>query len=165
MERVTETLRKLFEGRPIWINALMVFCIYMTFIYLPFDLFIKPVEQDQEVWFGIVLTGWAAKATAPLHWAIYGAGAWGFYRMRPWMWPWASLYVVQVAIGMFVWTATTAQSGGLFGGVVVSIPFIVLAVALWLAKPRFQGQTVAASNGAGGEVSPSTDENNEDQTG
>ncbi|MEX2488760.1 MAG: hypothetical protein WD356_04465 [Pseudomonadales bacterium] len=165
MERVKETLRKLFAGRPVWINALMVFCLYMTFIYLPFDLFVKPVAQDQEVWFGIVLTGWAAKATAPLHWAIYGAGAWGFYRMRPWMWPWASLYVVQVAIGMFVWTATSAQSGGLLAGAIVSIPFIALAVALWLAKPKFQGQAVVGTNGAEGDTLAPTGGNNEDQTG
>jgi len=29
-------------------------------------------------------------ATKPLHWLIYGAGAFGFWKMRPWMWPWAA---------------------------------------------------------------------------
>ncbi len=41
------------------------------------------------VWLGFMLTGWAAKATEPLHWLIYGAGAYGFWKMSRWMWPWA----------------------------------------------------------------------------
>ena len=51
-------------------TGLMVFCAYMTFIYMPFDLFYKPVAEDAEVWLGITLYGWAAKSTEPLHWAI-----------------------------------------------------------------------------------------------
>ena len=47
--------------RPGWMNLLFGFCLYMTFIYLPFDLFWKAVEHDEEVWFGLTLTGWAAK--------------------------------------------------------------------------------------------------------
>ena len=39
----------------------LAFCAYMTVIYLPFDLFFKPVSDDQEVWFGILFSGWAAK--------------------------------------------------------------------------------------------------------
>jgi hypothetical protein len=31
-------------------NAILLFCAYMTFIYLPWDIFIKPLEVDQEVW-------------------------------------------------------------------------------------------------------------------
>jgi hypothetical protein len=31
------------------------------------DFFVKPVAHDAEVWFGIVLSGWAAKLTEPLH--------------------------------------------------------------------------------------------------
>ena len=74
-------------------NALMLFGASMPFVYLPWDLFAKPVAEDAEVWFGIMLTGWAAKAAEPLHWAVYAAGTYGFYRMRPWMWPWAAIYV------------------------------------------------------------------------
>ena len=67
-----EQLKSLFEGRPIWMNAMFVFCAYMTFIYMPFDMFIKPVAEDEEIWFAYMLTGWAAKATEPIQWAIYG---------------------------------------------------------------------------------------------
>ena len=120
-------------------NVLMVFCAYMTFIYLPWDLFVKPVAEDQEVWFGILLTGWAAKATEPLHWAIYAAGTWGFWQMRSWMWPWASTYVLQIAISMFVWQLLDDRGEGIFGGLLVALPFLLLAVALWRARWRFRG--------------------------
>ncbi len=112
------------------------FCIYMTFIYLPFDLFIKPVAVDQEVWFGFMLTGWAAKLTAPLHWAIYAAGAYGFWKMRRWMWPWAALYVAQIALGMGIWSLLDPR-GGVWTGVISMAVMTVPAIALWRAKGRF----------------------------
>ena len=111
-------LRTVFHGRPWWMNVLMVFSAYMAFIYVPRDFFVKDVARDQEVWFGIMLTGWAAKATEPLHWAIYAAGAYGFRRMRPWMSPWAAVYVAQIALGTFVWNITAI--GGVMGWVQLS---------------------------------------------
>lgn len=117
----------------------MLFCFYMTFIYMPFDMFIKPVAEDQEVWFGILLTGWAAKATEPFHWFIYGAGAWGFLKMKSWLWPWASLYVVQIAISMLVWSLLDERGRGLEWGLVAALPFIILAVFLWRARGQFNG--------------------------
>ena len=60
-----DTLRDNLKLRPWWMNAIMAFCIYMALIYMPWDIFIKPVAVDQEVWFGYMFTGWAAKATAP----------------------------------------------------------------------------------------------------
>ncbi len=134
-------LRENFKLRPIWMNLLLVFSAYMTFVYVPWDFFFKPVAQDQEVWFGVMFTGWAAKATEPLHWAIYAAATLGFLRMRPWMFPWASLYVVQIAIGMFVWQLLDERGQGLPLAIISAMPFIVLAVALWRAKPRFCGAT------------------------
>ena len=97
--------------RPWWMNVLWGFCLYMTFIYLPYDLFFKPVAEDEEVWFGFVLHGWAAKLTAPLHWLIYAAGAYGFWKMARWMWPWAALYLAQVAIAMLVWNLIDERAG------------------------------------------------------
>ena len=132
-----QVLRENLKLRPWWMNLLMFFCIYMTFIYLPWDLFVKPVAEDVEVWFGIALRGWAAKATEPLHWLIYGAGMVGFWKMRPWMFPWASLYVVQIAIGMFVFAFLDERGRGLIGATISAIPFIVLAIALWRAKEKF----------------------------
>ena len=128
--------------RPWWMTLMWAFCIYMTFIYLPFDLFLKPVAEDEEVWFGFVLRGWAAKATEPLHWLIYGAGAYGFWRMSCWMWPWAALYVLQVMIAMLVWNLADPRGGGWIAGLIAAAVIALPAIALWRAKGHFRA-TVA----------------------
>ncbi|MDB4433365.1 SDR family NAD(P)-dependent oxidoreductase [bacterium] len=132
-------LRSVFDGRPWWMNLLMIFSAYMALVYVPWDLFVKPVAEDEEVWFGYLLHGWAAKATAPFHWVIYAAGAYGFRKMRSWMWPWASVYAAQVAVGMLVWNLV--YGGGGVGswllGLGAFVPFAVLAAALWKARPLF----------------------------
>ena len=127
------------RARPWWMNALLGFCVYMTFVYLPYDVFFKPVAADEEVWFGFVLRGWWAKATAPLHWLIYAAGAYGFWRMSHWMWPWAAVYCAQVAAAMLVWNVVDERGGGWLVGLVAGAVFAVPAAALWLAKARFRG--------------------------
>jgi hypothetical protein len=119
-------------------NLMMLFCLYMTFVYMPFDLFLKPVASDEEVWFGLLLRGWAAKATEPLHWAIYAAGAWGFWHMRSWMWPWAAVYVAQIAVGMLVWSALDERSAGWWMGIPPLAAFGALAWLLWRSRPLFQ---------------------------
>ena len=123
--------------RPWWMNALFAFCVYMTFIYMPFDMFAKPVAVDDEVWFGVRVHGWAAKATEPLHWAIYAAGAYGFWKMRRWMWPWAALYVAQISIGMLVWNVLDEHGRGVLGGAVTAAVFAVPMVALWRSRSAF----------------------------
>lgn len=136
------TLRNNLRKRPLWMNALMLFCAYMALIYVPWDFLLKPVAEDEEVWFGILLTGWWAKATEPLHLAIYAAGAWGFWHQRSWMHPWAALYTGQIAIGMFVWSLLDARGPGLVAGLVSALPFVVLAVFLWRARPHFQPEVL-----------------------
>jgi len=126
-----------FAPRPWWSNGVFLFCLYMTFVYMPFDMFVKPVAEDQEVWFGFVLTGWWAIATEPLHWLIYGFGAWGFHKMRPWMHPWAGLYVLQVAISMVVWSILDDRGGGLMSGAIAGSLFVGLAVAFFVSRDRF----------------------------
>ena len=127
--------------RPWWMNLLWGFCLYMTFIYMPYDLFLKPVAEDEEVWFGFALRGWAAKLTEPLHWLIYGAGAWGFWRMSRWLWPWAALYAAQVVIAMFAWNVVDERGGGWLPGLIAAAIFCVPMIALWRAKPRFRSET------------------------
>lgn len=113
----------------------------MTFVYLPYDLigklFVQEIADAQEVWFGITLRGWAAKASEPLHWAIYGILTWGFWRERPWVGWAAALYVAQVAIGMVVWSTFMPEGHGLAAGLAMGAPFAILAVALWRAEGRF----------------------------
>jgi hypothetical protein len=136
---MADWLRSVFSGRPWWMNALMLFCAYMAVVHVPWDFFAKPVAQDAEVWLGVMFHGWAAKLTEPLHGAIYAAGAYGFYRMRGWMWPWASLYTASVAVGMFVWCAVYGARGlaGILLGAVAFVLFALLARELWRAKPLF----------------------------
>ena len=129
-----------FAGRPAWINALMVFCAFMAFVYVPWDFLWKPVSRDEEVWLGVLFTGWGAKLTEPLHWAIYAAGFYGFYRMRSWMWPWAAAYTASVALGMLVWPLLYGHSY-LFGAVAFVL-FALLAHALWQAEPQFGEERV-----------------------
>ncbi|NQV68660.1 MAG: hypothetical protein HQ498_01410 [Pseudohongiella sp.] len=123
--------------RPLWMNGLMLFCAFMTFIYLPWDIFIKPLAEDQEVWFGVLFTGWSAKFGAIGHWFVYGAGVLGFWKMKSWMFPWASLYTLQIAIGMFVWSYLDDRSESVVRGALIAILFTLLAIALFRAKPRF----------------------------
>jgi short-subunit dehydrogenase len=132
-------LRAVLDGRPWWMNLLMIFSAYMALIYVPWDLFVKPVAEDEEVWFGIMFHGWAAKAAAPLHWAVYAAGAYGFRKMRSWMWPWASVYAAQVAVGMLVWSVVYGGGGavGWLLGLAALVPFAVISAALWRARPLF----------------------------
>ena len=120
--------------RPWWMNLILGFCIFMTFVYLPFDMFWKPVAADQEVWLGVLLEGWAAKLTEPLHWAIYAAGAYGMWNMRSWMWPWAAVYSLQVAISMLVWGLTRGSL--LTGGIAFTI-FMIPTIALYRAREMF----------------------------
>ena len=136
---VIDSLRAQSQARPWWMNLMLVFCLYMTFVYMPFDIFLKPVAEDEEVWLGFTLHGWAAKATAPLHWLIYGAGALGFWHMRRWMWPWAAIYVAQVSLAMLIWNGADPRGGGWLVGLVGAVLFAVPAVALWRAKDRFAG--------------------------
>ena len=124
------------RSRPWWMNLIFYFCLYMTFIYLPFDLFLKPVEGDEEIWFGFTLTGWWAKATEPLHWLIYGLGAYGFWRMKTWMWPWASVYAAQVVIAMFIWNILN-DMGSLTSAFISAFIFSLPMIALWRSRKDF----------------------------
>ena len=63
----------------------------------------------------------------------------GFWGMRSWMWPWASVYVAQVAFGMALWPILQrGDAVGWITGVVAGFVFAIPAVALWRARERFQ---------------------------
>ena len=132
-----EEIKLDYQARPWWMSGLFYFCLYMTFLYMPFDLFLKPVANDREIRFGFALTGWWAKATEPLHWLIYGAGAFGFWKMRSWMWPWAAVYCAQVVIAMFVWNIINPIGRGLIWGLIAAAIFTIPCIALWRAKASF----------------------------
>jgi short-subunit dehydrogenase len=145
-------LRSLFAGRPAWMNVLMVFCGYMAFVYVPWDFFLKPVAVDEEVWFGVMFHGWAAKVAEPFHWAVYAAGAHGFRNMKSWMWPWAAVYVGQVAFGMLVWNLLYGIGGvrGFAVAVGAFLVFSLLARELWRAQPLFEAKERSLAERYGG---------------
>ena len=118
-------------------NLILLFCLYMTVIYMPFDLFYKPVAEDVEVWFGFSVYGWWAKATEPLHWLIYGLGAYGFWHMKSWLHPWAAIYVLQIAISMLVWNGIAPYGQGWLMGLIPFAIFLIPAYALWRSRERF----------------------------
>jgi short-subunit dehydrogenase len=138
---VGQWLRVVLGRRPGWMNVLLVFCAYMAFLYVPWDLLAKPLALDEEVWLGLRLYGWAAKLSEPLHLAIYAAGAYGFWFMRSWMWPWAAVYAGQVAIGMGVWPLVyVGGARGALLGIASFALFAALTVALWRARPLFEAR-------------------------
>ncbi len=138
MRRFGSWLKQRFAQRPGWMNALMVFAAFQVLVYSPWDILLKPLAEDEDVWMGILFTGWSAKVGGVLHLLIYAAGLYGFWRMRRWMWPWASLYVAQMAFAMLVWPI--AYVGGTRGwvmGIASAAAFGALAAALWRARPLF----------------------------
>lgn len=146
MQRFANWLRHRLSQRPAWMNALMLFAAFQVFVYSPWDILIKPIDRDVDVWFGIMLTGWAAKVGGILHLIVYAIGLYGFWRMRRWVRPWAALYVAQLAFSMFIWPI--GHFGGLRGwlmGIVAGGLFGALALALWRSRDAFRplpGETV-----------------------
>ncbi|MFP6681844.1 MAG: hypothetical protein VCB07_06585 [Gammaproteobacteria bacterium] len=132
--------------RPWWMSLLFYFCVYMTFLYMPFDLFFKPVANDHEIWFGFALTGWWAKATEPVHWLIYSAGAYGFWKMKSWMWPWAAVYTAQVVIAMFVWNLVNPDGRGFVASLIAAAIFAVPMFALWRSRQLFKDSNAIRNN-------------------
>ncbi|MDA9612109.1 hypothetical protein N9S63_02350 [OM182 bacterium] len=124
--------------RPWWINGMLIFSAYMTIIYLPWDIFIKPLSEDQEVWFGILFTAWPAKFGALLHWLIYGFAMIGLAGMKRWVQPWASLYIIQIAYGMAYWGINDERSSGAIVIAIVSSFFLLLAYFLWRQRKLFK---------------------------
>lgn len=131
-------LKTEWSKRAWWLNLIMLFSVYMVFVYTPFDVGLKPLAEDEDVWFGYTFTGWAAKAGGVLHAVVYAALAWGLWKMRPWVWWVGSLYLTQVALAMFLWPLFNGQ-GGLLTAAIAGGLFAIPAVAFWMARDSFQG--------------------------
>jgi len=139
MQRFGSWLRRRFSERPPWMNALLVFAAFHVFVYSPWDIFVKPLARDHDVWLGIVLTGWPAKIGDVVHFVVYAVGLYGLWRMRPWFRPLATLYVAQIAVAMFIWGV--ADLGGVRGwlmGILSGAVFAALAMAIWNARDAFE---------------------------
>ena len=146
MNEFTRRIGMQWSLRPWWLNLIWFFCLYMTFIYMPFDFFTKPFERWEEVWFGFTIRGWPAKLSEPIHWAIYAAGSYGIWKMKSWMWPWAGVYSAQIVIAMAVFNIIAGpeygdhRGGGPIAAVITSLFFLIPTVLLFRARSLF-GQT------------------------
>jgi hypothetical protein len=92
-------------------QALALFCA-ATVVFLAARDLLLPEIRDVEVWLGFEVRGAAARASAPLHWAIFAAGAWAFWRGLPWVWTAAAAYVFYVALSHLVWSEASPNGRG-----------------------------------------------------
>ena len=122
------------RARPPWATLLSAFCVISVLFLVYRDLFV-PHVRDTEVWLGFELHGGPARVTAPVHWSIFGIGAWGYWKMRPWVWPWASVYALYVAVSHLVWNLVSPSGGGWSAGFWQLALFAIPAVVLLGARP------------------------------
>src|SRR5262245_40372052 len=121
------------SSRPRWMTALALFCLATVPFLVMRDLFV-PAARDVEVWFGFELHGRAALLTAPLHWAIFLAGAWGFWFRRTWILPAAAAYAFYVALSHLVWSGVSPKGHGWLAGFALALVFSVPGFALLRAR-------------------------------
>jgi hypothetical protein len=115
--------------RPWWMTALSLFCLGSVVFLIPRDLLFSET-RDVEVWLGFEIRGIAALVTAPIHWAIFLLGAWGFWHRRPWILPCAAGYVFYIALSHLIWSEVSPNGRGwpvgLAQAVVISMPGMFL---------------------------------------
>jgi|TARA_B100000131_G_scaffold81482_1_gene78363 hypothetical protein len=126
--------------RPFWMNVVFLFCVYMTFVYLPWDVFIKPIAEDEEVWFGFLFYGWMAKLGGIVHWIVYGSLTYGLWYMRPWARPCVGLYLLQVAWSMIVWALLTDYSNSAWPSLAVASVFVILSILIFRNRSVFDSE-------------------------
>lgn len=126
--------------RPWWMSALAGFCVLTVVFLVPRDLFFAQT-RDVEVWFGFELHGTAAQLTAPIHWAIFGVGAWGFWRCRPWAVPCAAAYSFYVALSHLVWSEASPHGHGWPAGLVQALVLCLPGVLMLRARRSSSGRS------------------------
>jgi len=114
-----------------------IFCLATAVFLVPRDLWF-PDTRDVEVWLGFEVRGTPALLTAPIHWVVFLAGAWGFWFQRPWILPGAAAYAFYVALSHLIWSEASADGHGWLAGlaqaVALSIPGVLLLRARRLSR-------------------------------
>ena len=126
-----------FVDRPLWMNVVLAFCAYMTFVYLPWDVFVKSIAEDEEVWFGLLFYGWMAKIGGVIHWFVYAAITFGLWNMRPWVRLWISIYLLQIAFSMIVWSYLSEASTSPWLNLLTGVVFVMLSYMFYRSQPAF----------------------------
>lgn len=122
-------------ARPVWMTALALFCATTVIVLVVRDLAV-PKARDVEVWLGFELRGAAAHWTAPLHWALFAIGAWGFWTQRPWIVPAAAYYAFYVALSHLVWSEASPNGHGWIAGLAQALALSIPGVLLLRAHRR-----------------------------
>jgi len=118
-----------------WMRSMAGFCALTVVFLAARDLF-HPASRDVEVWLGFELRGRAAQWTAPLHWLIFGVGAWAFWTRRPWILPAAAAYVFYVALSHLVWSEASPSGNGWPVGLAQALAISIPGVLLWRGGRR-----------------------------
>ncbi len=116
-------------ARPWWMTAMAGFCLLTVAFLVPRDLFHDDASET-EVWLGFELEGTAARLTAPIHWAIFLLGAWGFWNSRPWIAPSAAAYSFYIALSHLLWSGMSATGYGWLPGLGLALFFALPGAAL-----------------------------------
>lgn len=119
--------------RPWWMVAMAVFCGFSVVFLMLRDLYV-PHVREVEVWFGFEIRGAPALLTAPLHWAIFLVGGFGFWFRRPWILPAAAAYSFYIAFSHLVWNETSPNGSGWAAGVMQAVLFSLPGVFFLRAR-------------------------------
>jgi hypothetical protein len=114
-----------------------------TVAFLAFRDLLVPEARGVEVWLGFEVHGRAALLSAPLHWAIFAAGAWGFWRERPWATRAAALYCFYVALSHLVWSEASPNGQGWPMGIAQGGAIALPGILLWRARSRGAGRQLS----------------------
>jgi hypothetical protein len=114
--------------RPWFATAAAVYCAASAVFLMARDLLV-PEVRDVEVWFGFELRGLAARLTAPLHWAIFAAGAFAFWTQQRFVWTAAAAYAFYVALSHLVWSEASPNGNGWLVGLAQAA---ALSIPGWL---------------------------------
>jgi hypothetical protein len=117
-------------------TVLAALCLIMLLINLPRDLFFSET-REVEVWLGFEIRGWLALLTAPIHWAIFGVGAWAFWTRRSWVVSWAAAYLFYVALSHLVWSEASPDGRGWPIGIAQAMAISALGFLLLRAGSHY----------------------------
>ncbi len=126
------------DRRPWWMNVMFAVCVLVTFVYFPYDVFFVPLEKAEDVWLGVTLKGGWAKVGEVAHWIVYATGAYGFWKMRSWMWPWAAVWMLQVGVAHLFWSELSPRGGGFLRGLWQFALFLIPVWLLYRSRERFE---------------------------
>lgn len=119
--------------RPRWVTAMALLCVAIV-VFLVYRDLLVPGPRDVEVWFGLEVHGRAARLSAPLHWAIFLVGAFGFWFQKPWIVPAAAGYAFYIAFSHLVWSEMSPKGQGWPIGLAQALLFSIPGVLLLRAR-------------------------------